>query len=356
MGAGEQIGNVDDRYVGGETFSQIMTGITGRVQTVEWLRTPIDEADSPGNLLYSATEDGVFKTTNGGSLWTNVSPHRANVWIDISPVDSDVVWTVANALPVGAAVPPYYTTDGGTTWTQASPFTLPLREQWWWNGQATRVLAHPTDINTAFVTFSGYGTGLTHVAMTTDMGATWNDVTGDFPSQPVNSIAVDPQYPEAWYIGTDVGVWLSEDGGVSWLPFGTGLPNTVVTDLEIAEPRRKLVAGTHGRGTWEIDLAPATGTPGLATIEARHLMLDPPWPNPVRDRAALRFAARSSGQVTLRIYDVQGRLVSDLAEFQSGDGIIRTVTWLTDDVPSGVYFAVLSADGGRQSRKIAVTR
>ena len=45
----------------------------------------------------------------------------------------------------------------------------------------------------------------------------------------------------------------------------------------------------------------------------------------------------------MKIYDVQGRLVSDLEDFERGDWIIRTTPWLTDDVPSGVYFAVLQA-------------
>jgi hypothetical protein len=60
--------------------------------------------------------------------------------------------------------------------------------------------------------------------------------------------------------------------------------------------------------------------------------------------------------VTLRVYDVAGRQVSELARAPVGDGIIRMVPWLTDDVPSGVYFAVLEAGGERLSRKVVVTK
>jgi hypothetical protein len=272
----------------------------------------------------------------------SVASHNA-VWIDISPVDGDIVWTVSGGAPK-------YTTDDGGTWFDAAAYGF-------LTGGETKVLAHPLDANTAFVTFSGYGEGIAHVAMTTDLGASWTDVTGDFPSQPVNAIAVNPSHPTQWFIGTDVGVWGSITGGQHWGPYEVGLPNAVVLDLEIKDSLQKLVAGTHGRGAWEVDITPpistsATLAEGQGPI---HLMLDPPWPNPVGDRTLLRFAAKHDGRVTLKIYDVQGRLVSDLWE-ANGDGVIRTTPWFPENAPSGVYFAVLAAGEDRKSQKLIVRR
>jgi len=199
------------------------------------------------------------------------------------------------------------------------------------------------------------------VAVTTDLGATWTDVTGDLPPQPVNAIAVDPlkdvgaAYHD-WYIGTDTGVWLSTDGGASWLPADTSLPNARVADLEIAVHQRKLVAGTYGRGMWEMDLPAPTGVGEPAVALSRNLMLDPPSPNPVSDRTMLRWAARHEGPVTLEIFDVRGRRVMELEELPRGDGIIRTTPWFPDGRPAGVYFAVVRAGEERLSRKIVVTR
>jgi hypothetical protein len=193
--------------------------------------------------------------------------------------------------------------------------------------------------------------------MSTDLGATWADVTGDLPLQPVNAIAVNPSEPTQWFIGTDTGVWTSENGGVNWLPFEAGLPNVVVLDLEIQDSLQKLVAGTHGRGSWEIDIPSLlTGVEVANGNVSRNLLLDAPFPNPVSDRTLLRYAAKSGSKVTLAVYDVQGRLVNDLADFASGDGIIRTTPWFTDGAPSGVYFAVLKAGDESISRKIVVTR
>ncbi|MGH2569991.1 MAG: T9SS type A sorting domain-containing protein, partial [bacterium] len=70
----------------------------------------------------------------------------------------------------------------------------------------------------------------------------------------------------------------------------------------------------------------------------------------------LRYAARSDAPVTLRIYDVRGRLVADLGDFGRGDGIIRTTPWFTDDVSSGVYLAVLRAGAEQVTRKIIVRK
>jgi len=316
-------------------WTTIMGGITG---TGAWV-TPVDLDPNNTNHLYTATSAGVFRSTNG-STWSNVDSGAAT-WFSISPVDGNVVWAVSATAR--------YTTNDGTSWTLASAFGFPV-------GGATKILAHPTDVNGAFVTFSSYGE-VAHVARTSDMGATWENVTGDFPTQPVNAIAVNPSDPTQWFIGTDVGVWASTDGGTHWVPFETGFPNAVVVDLEIQDALQKLVAGTHGRGSWEVDIPTDLGTDvAVGTTTAIPLMLDPPAPNPIRDRAMLRFAAKHEGTVTLEVYDVTGRLVSRVAELPRGDGIIRNAPWFTDDVSSGVYFAVLRAGDLRKSRKLVVAK
>ena len=293
-----------------------------------------------GNHLMTSADAGIFHTNDPVAGWTNVASHTARS-ISISPVDGDVTWTTSNFFGT------HVTTDDGVTWTQLVSFPSA--------GTETHVVAHPTDVAGAFVTFGNYATGLPKVVRTTDLGATWSDVTGDLPDIPVSSIAVDPLSPDDWYLATDSGVWSSSDGGVSWLPFGAGLPNVVVTELEFRVTPHKLVAGTYGRGVWEIDMSSGTDV-AVGSSPIRDLLLDPPYPNPVRDRAVFRFAARSEGSVLLEIFDVAGRRVSAAAGLPRGDGVIRTVPWLTDDVPSGVYFAVLSADGRRLSRKVVVTR
>jgi hypothetical protein len=326
---------------GGASWFQINAGIGG---SGAWV-TPVEIDANDGNHLFTAASDGLYRTTNGGALWVNIDPLGANS-ISVSPANGDIVWT----LNISSA---RVSTDDGATWTPAAPLP-PV-------GSGTRVLAHPTVANTVFATFSSYVESNAHIVRSTDLGATWEDVSGDFPAQPVNAIVVDPTDPTHWFIGTDVGVWFSINDGVNWLPLDDGgLANAVIADLEIQNSGRKLRAGTHGRGMWEIDISQIGGetdVPGGTPLsESNHLLFDAPRPNPLTDATVLRYAARRPGeQVNLSVYDAQGRLVARLAE-HSADGFIRQVQWSTQGVANGVYFALLKSGGEEKSQKLVVVK
>ena len=323
---------------GGQTWSNVTTGITG---TGSWV-TPVAMDVNDPKQLFTSTSAGVFRTNDRMSNWTNVGSQTA-IWIDVSLADGDVIWTVNGSRP-------YVSTDDGDTWTPASNYGFAV-------GPETKIAAHPVDPGTAFVTFGGF-TANAKIAMTTDFGLTWTNVTGDLPIQPVNTLVVDPDYPSAWYIGTDVGVWTSINGGVNWTPFDTGLPNVFVADLEIRRATHKLAAGTYGRGMWESDIPLlSTGMETAGSVgSSLQLMLDPPYPNPVADQTVFRFAARHEGPVSLDIYDVRGRLVDHLADGSHGDGYIRTITWSADGIASGVYFMRLSAGNLSKVRRVVITK
>jgi hypothetical protein len=96
-----------------------------------------------------------------------------------------------------------------------------------------------------------------HVYKTQVGGAVWTAASGSgggaLPSDlPVNTILIEPSAPSHLWIGTDRGVFKSTDGGASWSPFNTGLPNVPVYDFAIDEPHGRLFAGTHGRGAFVI--------------------------------------------------------------------------------------------------------
>ena len=57
------------------------------------------------------------------------------------------------------------------------------------------------------------------------------------------------------FAGTDIGVFATYDGGVSWAPFGAGMPRVAVFDLGYFDGEDQVLrAATHGRGIWELDL------------------------------------------------------------------------------------------------------
>ena len=332
---------------GGQTWDSIQSGISG---SGSWL-TPVDLDQNDGNHLFTASSTGIYRTTNGGTFWALVGSQDAR-WISMNPSDGRVVWTVSNVDGVFSSV------NDGDDWGLSTSFPL--------TGLETKIQADPSDLDAAFVTVGGYATGGPHILRTNDRGQTWTDVTGNFPDQPANTMIVDPDSPSDWYVGSDVGVWKSTDGGATWRPYGVGLINALVTDLEIRREQQKLVAGTYGRGVWEADLPSVvvsaddsegvegglvSGTLGNGSP---NLMLDPPYPNPVAGAAVVRFAARSDAPVSLEVYDVSGRRLEALVADGRGDGLIRMISWSTSSLSDGVYFLKLRAGEERVTRKAVV--
>jgi len=165
--------------------------------------------DDLGGLGPAAGE--IFATTNGGANWTNViGATSCNLAGSINPGCHDV----------------------------------------------SDIALDPADSTgkTAYATIMGFGGG--HIFKTTNAGAVWTNITANLPDAPANSVLVDPFNSSIIYVGNDVGVFVTRDGGTTWNPYGSsGLPNVVVTWVLAFSPGKKLRASTHGRGVWQIDLA-----------------------------------------------------------------------------------------------------
>jgi len=144
---------------------------------------------------------------------------------------------------------------GSTGWAQSRPRT----------GWVSWVAYDPVDPSVAYATYSSFGGGA-HVWKSTNGGATWSALdgtgAGKLPDIPVNTIAVDPANRSHLFIGTDLGVFSSVDGGTTWLIENTGFANVPVFSLAIQPnplaagplPVYELFAFTHGRGAWKVAL------------------------------------------------------------------------------------------------------
>jgi photosystem II stability/assembly factor-like uncharacterized protein len=143
------------------------------------------------------------------------------------------------------------------TWTRVDHGVLPKRP-------ITQIAVDPSNYRIAYVAYAGFNRGTPsrsgHVYKTTDGGRTWRNVSFDLPDSPVNSIVLDPAYANTLYAGTDVGAFVTHDGGVHWAPLGSGMPNVSVWQLNLDASHRVLAAGTHGRGafrTYDTTAVPA---------------------------------------------------------------------------------------------------
>ena len=95
----------------------------------------------------------------------------------------------------------------------------------------------PGNDNTIVVAFSGFGLA-NHVWRGTVPAtgtATWTAVSGGLPDVPMYALMLASA--TEWYVGTDIGVFRTTDGGAGWVNYSQGLPNTA--DLRPAPPRRQ---------------------------------------------------------------------------------------------------------------------
>ncbi|HLA90153.1 MAG TPA: hypothetical protein VJL28_06970 [Gemmatimonadaceae bacterium] len=98
-----------------------------------------------------------------------------------------------------------------------------------------------------------------YVLATSDGGRTFRSIASNLPTGGPDYAYVvreDPKNRDLLFVGTDVGAYVSTNRGQSWQKFMTGLPSTPVMDLQIHPRDGELIAATHGRSFWIVDIAP----------------------------------------------------------------------------------------------------
>lgn len=331
---------------GGASFSVVSPpALGGPVAFI----APLLMSPTNAQVLYAGSSY-LFKTFNGGGLWylgNQGAPIDGNPLLLFAlPRNTDAVLYMATA-PFTGRGRVYRSLNGGATVTQITG-TLPDR----YPGDMT---VDPTNQAVVYLTLSGFGTS--HVFRSADHGATWVDIDGGrLPDVPTTAVVVDPLFPNHVYVGNDIGVYLTVDGGANWAQLGLGLPEAVlVADLGISPADRKLRVFTHGFGAYERDLldgvvavAPPAPTGGPA--------LHASAPNPFSDRTTIRFELARGGPADLRVYDLRGARVRTLAEGARAPGTHRVEWDGRDDrgrrVAPGSYFCRLEAGGTSATRRI----
>jgi len=205
---------------------------------------PFILSPSDPSILYFG-RSRIFKSLNGAAGWAATNggvelDGNGALSMAMSSLGPDTVYVGTAPMVTRSHI--FMTTDGGAGW---SDVTGPLPDRY-----PLDIAVDPHDATVAYVGFGGYGTG--HVFKTTNAGGSWSDITGTLPDIPVTALLVDPLDPAIVYLGSDLGVFISTDGGASWGPFGDGLPEAVlVSDLAMTPSNRTLRAATHGNGVFE---------------------------------------------------------------------------------------------------------
>jgi PKD repeat protein len=258
---------------GGGSWSTCTPGSAG---TGAWV-TPWKEDPVTANTIYAGYVN-MWKSTNGGVSWTQAGTIAGNAatitQFAISPANNQVIW-----VTTGAKL--YKTTNGGGAWTQVT--TIPP-------GSISYITCSNTDANKAWITFSGF-TSVYKVYKTTNQGTTWTDAASlSLPNIPIDCITYVNGSNDALYLGTDVGAYYIDNTFNVWQPFSNGLPNVIVSQIEIYYATNKIRCSTYGRGMWESDAYASGNYPPAASFAASEQIACP--------GAAIQFTDYSSGSPT----------------------------------------------------------
>jgi photosystem II stability/assembly factor-like uncharacterized protein len=191
-------------------------------------------------------------------LWCGsrtVARHEEGEWLISSTQLDGSVSALAvtpgnsNVMFVGTASGTIYRTTKATTATSSTIWT-PSKPR---DGFVSSITIAA---NVIYATYAGFGG--THIWRSLDGGSVWTplDGTGDaaIPDIPVHSLAFDAAH---LYIGTDLGIFISSDGGAHWTAEAS-FPRVITESIVLGNGPRgsALFAFTHGRGAWRVDLAP----------------------------------------------------------------------------------------------------
>jgi photosystem II stability/assembly factor-like uncharacterized protein len=249
----------DPNYFYGEyVYLQIHRSTDGGA-SANYIYSGIADAGSSANFIapFVLDPNNVNTMLGGGlSLWRSTDvkdptpswsaingPIGSSSYISaiaIEPGNSDVIW-------VGYDDGSVYSTANGTaaspTWTQRNFGTPNLPSRY-----CGRIALAPGDPNRAYVVLGGFN--VDNVWRTSDGGVTWSNITGNLPAAPMNSIVIAPNNTNTLYVGSEVGVFGTTNGGGVWSTSNDGPANVAVDELFWLGS--KLVAVTHGRGMFSI--------------------------------------------------------------------------------------------------------
>jgi hypothetical protein len=216
---------------------------------------PLVGSPAASNVAYAGSWY-VYRSTNasstacGTTAWTRISQgftYSASNYVDLlqslaASKDGVLVYAGTGQGHIYVGTTSATWTTGATQWPERSIPGVPRAVTDFW--------ISPTSSSTAYATVSGFNTG--HVFRTTNAGVDWTNVSGNLPNSPANAVVVDPStVPATLYVGMDVGVFWSQDGGTTWQDTSIGLPPTIVSDLLLDTASGQLVAATFGRGIYK---------------------------------------------------------------------------------------------------------
>ena len=234
--------------------------------------TPIQVSPTDKDTLYIGSQF-LYRSHDHGQTWDRISPdlttdnpekqkqeESGGVTVDNSsaemnttvysisesPKNPQMIWVGTDDGNI------QMTRDGGKSWTNLTANLTGLDQNRW----VSWIQASAFDENTAYATIDRhmFGDMTPHVFKTSDAGKTWVVLPVEGVTGYAHVIKEDIVDANLLFLGTELGLWISTDGGQHWAKYkGSNFPAVAVRDLVVQPQTSDLVLATHGRGIWIID-------------------------------------------------------------------------------------------------------
>ncbi len=226
---------------------------------------------TPYSLISGGEGSALWKSTDGGDNWTNISGNKGMpegtlgiIGVSVSPANSELVYAIIEAEEGGV----FKSTDAGKTWNRVND-DRSLRQRAWYY---SNIIADPQREDVVYVMNVSYG-------KSTDGGKSFELKRA--PHGDHHALWIDPTEPDRMIIGDDGGAQVSKDGGDNWTTYHnqpTAQFYRVITDNSF--PYRiygaqqdnstvRIAHRTDGNAITERDWEPTAGG------ESAHLAIDP---------------------------------------------------------------------------------
>ncbi|MGB9430299.1 MAG: glycosyl hydrolase, partial [Gammaproteobacteria bacterium] len=228
--------------------------------------SPIAVSSTNANTVYMGG-NVLFKSTDGGTHWTVISPDLTRndkskqlnsggpvnfdlsgaetydtiLSLTLAPTDPNIIWVGTDDGLVQVS------RNDGQSWDNVTP---PGAPKW---GRVYQIGVSPFDAGTAYAVFDNHEMDdrKPYVYKTDNYGKSWHSISAGLPDEPVLVVREDPNMRGLLLLGNMTGLWYSRDDGAHWQQLKANFPTAAVFDLKFVH--HALAIATHGRGLFVLD-------------------------------------------------------------------------------------------------------
>lgn len=320
-------------------------------------------ANEEAVYVSGASQPHVSKTTNMGVSWTQYwvsaadgifSLHTSGSNVYAGTIHYGVRRSKDNGNSWGVVAFPYGTVNsifanGTNVYTALEDWGLSVSTNNGGNWSSLYLSQEFVSVvhSNGSLVFAGTHTGGVYVSP--DNGSSWAQTS----LNNINVSSINSSGSNIFAGSTNSGVYFSGNNGTSWQQINTGLTNLNITALHVYG--QFIYAGTGGAGLWKRPLSEVLGLQSISTEVPYEYSLQQNYPNPFNPSTRIKFSLPADGYTSLKIYDVNGSLVSTLVAKELHKGIYEA-DFNAKGIASGIYYYRLSSGNFTKTNKMILVK